>query len=607
MIEPPQVSPRQLKWRLGIYAAIAMTFLALIPQLHLWILRGSDWQGASVSFDFDEVAYASYLNALLDGRPRRNDPYSGRDDSPDLPLPESLHSIQFLPAYAIALPARIFGVSTGVAFIAVRALSAFASTLVLFWLLFSMTNNSQVAAAGAVIVLCLGGLAGEPHDAWRIISLRGTGETLPFLRAYVPSLVFPLFWIFIAAVWQALQREAQQELIKRSVFAGLLLATLIFSYFFLWTAAVAWLFVICSLWFTLRRKGTRGAIIVFTIIAVISGLTLVPYAMLLNRRAGSIDSAQLLTHSHAPVFSLPVIIGVIVLLALVIAIQRKQVSWRTPAVLLTASLALLPAVTFNQQVVTGLLLQPVHYGRYVSNYASVLAAFLTILFLLRRNHDLGQARAQILRPLWTLTLLVFCWSVVETSTRSGRLISHQTNVEQAYLVGRRLRELAKEFTPSSGGSYSVVFSSDLLLSDRLPNITPLPVLWSPHLFVFSGTSAAENRERLYQQLYYSGTSEAQFASMAGNPSFLQLAIFGWERMNQKSHALPISKADVESETKLYRDYLAHFDADKASRPRLACVVVPTNGGPSLNNLSRWYTLDAGERVGEFVIHRATLR
>lgn len=606
MSESPPASTRQLKWRLGIYAAIAVTFLALLPQLHLWILRGSDWQGASVSFDFDEVAYASYLNALIDGRPRRNDPYSGRDDSPDLPLQESLHSIQFIPAYAVALPARIFGLSAGTAFVAVRALSALASTLALFWLLLLTTKNSQVSATGAVVVLCLGGLAGEPHNAWRIISLRGTGETLPFLRSYVPSLVFPLFWIFITFVWQALQRESQRERIKRSAFAGLVLATLIFSYFFLWTAAVAWLFVICLLWFTAQGKNTRGSLVVLAIIGLIFGLTLAPYATLLNRRASSVDSAQLLTHSHAPVFSLPVIIGVVVLFALVIGVRRKRLSWHAPTVLLTASLALLPAVTFNQQVVTGLLLQPVHYGRYVSNYASLLAAFLTMVLLFRRKNE-GKTSPKILRPLWTLTLLVFCWSVVETSTRSGRLISYQTHGEQAYLVGRRLRELAKESATSSRGSYGVVFSSDLLLSDTLPNASPLPVLWSPHLFVFSGTSAAENRERLYQQLYYSGTSEDQFAFMARNPSYLQLAIFGWERMNEKSHALPISEAGVESETKLYREYLANFDADKASKPRLTYVVVPVSGGPSLTNLNRWYTLDAGERVGEFVIHRATLR
>jgi hypothetical protein len=504
------------------------------------------------------------------------------------------------------LPARFLGLSAGAAFVAVRALSAFASTLAMIWLLFLMTNNSQVAATGAVIVLCLGGLAGEPYDAWRIISLRGTGETLPFLRSYVPALVFPLFWIFIASVWQALQNESQTERIKRSILASLVLATLVFSYFFLWTAVVAWLFVICLLWLASQRQKTRGTIVLLAIIAGIFGLTLVPYSMLLNWRATSVDSAQLLTHSHAPVFSLPVIIGVVVLVALVIAVRWQRLSWRAPTVLLTASLALLPAVTFNQQVVTGLLLQPVHYGRYVSNYASLIAAFLTMVLFLRRNHEWGKTRPQSLRPLWIFTLFVFCWSVVETSTRSGRLISYQTNGEQAYLVGRRLRELAKESTTSESPN-SVVFSSDLLLSDSLPNVSPLPVLWSPHLFVFSGTSAAENRERLYQQLYYSGTSESQFASMAGNPSFLQLAIFGWERMNQKSHSLPISEAEVESQTNLYRDYLANIDAEKASKPRLAYVVVPTSRGPSLNSISRWYTLDAGERVGEFVIHRATLR
>ena len=91
-----------MRWRLGVLAAVAMVCLALLPQFHLWANRGDDWQGTFVSFDFDEVAYASYLNALIDGRPRRNDPYTGRDDTLQQPRAESLHSIQFIAAYAIA-------------------------------------------------------------------------------------------------------------------------------------------------------------------------------------------------------------------------------------------------------------------------------------------------------------------------------------------------------------------------------------------------------------------------------------------------------------------------------------------------------------------------
>lgn len=579
-----------------------MTALALLPQIHLWLLRGGDWQGTCVSFDFDEVAYVSYLNALIDGRPRRNDPYSGRDDAPGHLLPESLHSIQFIPAYAVAVPARVFGLSAGAAFVVVRMLSAFASTLALFWLLFLLTKNGQVAAAGAVIVLCLGGLAGEPEDAWRILSFRGTAETLPFLRSYVPALVFPLFWVLITFVWQALQHETKREQFQRGLCAGLILAILIFSYFFLWTAAVAWLFLIGLLWLTSQGDKKRSGVVFGTSI-VITLIALVPYAILLNRRARSIDAAQLLTQSHNPVISAPVVIGLIVFLALVIAVRRRRLSWRTPAVLFTASLALLPAVTFNQQVVTGLMLQPVHYSRYVSNYACVAAALLAVILMLR-NQELWTKRLGILRPLWVLSVMLLCWAVVEASIRSRRLISNQIDREQAYLVGRRLRELAKA---STNARSNITFSTDLSLSDTLPNVAPQPVLWGSHLFVFSGTSATENRERLYQQLYYSGTDETQFAFLTRKPSYLQLAIFGWERMRKKSHALPILEADVETETKLYREYVANFDADQASKPRLAYVVVPAQGGPALDNLSRWYTLDAGERVGEFVIHRAMLR
>src|SRR5688572_12102980 len=132
---------RPIQWRLGIIAAIAMTLLALLPQFQLIAQRGNSWQGTYVSFDFDEVAYASYLNALIDGRPRRNDPYTGRDESPHQPRAESLHSIQFVAAYAAALPARAFGLSAGTTLIIIRALAAFAATLALFWLLLLLTGD----------------------------------------------------------------------------------------------------------------------------------------------------------------------------------------------------------------------------------------------------------------------------------------------------------------------------------------------------------------------------------------------------------------------------------------------------------------------------------
>src|SRR6266436_8959163 len=100
-----------VNWKWCVLPSMAMVLLSLIPQIHLWILRGRDWNGAYVSPQGDEPLYSAYINSLIEGRPRKNDPFGGTDGSSTAPLPESIFSIQFLPAYAIALPARALGAS----------------------------------------------------------------------------------------------------------------------------------------------------------------------------------------------------------------------------------------------------------------------------------------------------------------------------------------------------------------------------------------------------------------------------------------------------------------------------------------------------------------
>src|SRR6267154_6628742 len=110
-------SQTKIEWRWGALAALAISIVALYPQINLWIARGSAWHGSYVLTQGDEVAYSAYINALIDGRPRRNDPFSGRDDERNSRQPESLFSIQFVPAYLIAFPARALGISASTAFI----------------------------------------------------------------------------------------------------------------------------------------------------------------------------------------------------------------------------------------------------------------------------------------------------------------------------------------------------------------------------------------------------------------------------------------------------------------------------------------------------------
>src|SRR6266566_7514335 len=122
-------------WKWALWSAVAVTLLSLCPQILMWGVRGLKWNGSYAELHGDEWVYSAYIQALIDGRPRRNNPYTGRDDAPGLPQPESLFSIQFIPAYAIALPARALGVSGPTAFILLLVLTAILATLTIFWLL----------------------------------------------------------------------------------------------------------------------------------------------------------------------------------------------------------------------------------------------------------------------------------------------------------------------------------------------------------------------------------------------------------------------------------------------------------------------------------------
>src|SRR5438552_16762832 len=92
------------RWRWGIGAALAVMLMSLFPQAHFVVNRGREWQGANAIAHPDEVAYSAYLASLIRGNPRRYDPYTGRDQPA-----ESLFSVQFVPAYVAAWPARLLG------------------------------------------------------------------------------------------------------------------------------------------------------------------------------------------------------------------------------------------------------------------------------------------------------------------------------------------------------------------------------------------------------------------------------------------------------------------------------------------------------------------
>lgn len=602
--------------RFGIIAAIAFTLLALYPQFTLILQRGKDWNGSYAYFSQDEIAYSAYVNALIDGRPRRNDPYTGRDDAPGAPQAESLFSIQFIPAYLIALPARASGLTASTTFILLTGICAFASVLALFWLIKLVIGDDRFAATSALVVLCLGTFAVlyAPIRLLNGADTTFTFEYFPFLRRYVPAVPFPFFFIFCALVWRALNDENKRANWRWVIAAGAVFALLVFSYFYLWTAAAAWLASLAVLWLIARPEGYGKAIKPFGLIALLVVAALVPYFLLLSNRAATMDTVQLLALSHAPDFSRSSIkLGLIVCSALIYAAWRGHLNWRTRPVLFAASFALTPLIVFNQQVITGRSLQPLHYELYITKYMALLALTLAIWLILRGRAMASATRLIPSRALIVIVFVALGWGMVETVVETKRHLWASLDRDEMMPVARRLAELARD-PEQRHNTQSTVLYFNLDHADISPVIAPQAVLWSPHVPAFSGVSLEENREHIYQYLYYTGEDltkidEEQMEALDYRRRYLIHSLIEWGHndpawtVNWKQ----ITPRDVREALSGYADYAASFSREQASSPTLAYVVTRAEAAQDLSNLDRWYERDAGERIGLFTLYRVRLR
>jgi hypothetical protein len=586
--------------RWGLLPVAILFLLALAPQVALRFGHRPPWTGSYFSFNPDEAPYLAYINALKNGRPRRSDPFSGRDDRADAPQPESIFSIQFVPAYVIALSARVSGVSSQTVFAILSCLVAICAALGIYILIRLVTGDGREAAAGALIVLCCGSLRFAPFVTR--FSSSGRAQYFPFLRSYVPSFAFPLFILFLILVWVSTTTDDSRRQFVLGLSAAAIFLLLMFSYFYLWTAAIAWLCILAGFWLVLRpdkfRQGLRG-------IAIIVGVAVVglfSYWRLLAHRATSTDEFQVVTKTHWPdLIRLPELIGLVVATAILYFARRGTFGLREQRTVFILSLALLPLAVFNQQVLTGYSIQPIHYELYVANYVALLAAVLMVSNTAPKALPGPLAtRAFVLAAIFAIG-----WGAIEITYAIRARSELNVIRDEARPAALRLAEMAK--TRAGDPRDSIVFATNIVQADTLPADAPQPVLWAPHMRSFPGVDFAEDKSRYYTQLYYTGVDAAKFESLLRETTITPSVVFGWERVNARlaSEPNPISEGEIQQEVRKYADYIATFDHARAASVPLEFAVASRKD--NLSNLDRWYVRDEGEPVGNLLLYRLRLR
>jgi hypothetical protein len=397
---------------------------------------------------------------------------------------------------------------------------------------------------------------------------------------------------------------------------------LVYSYFYHWTAAAALAACYAALTLIARpdaRRATLRSVAVFTAIALAS---LAPYLYLVSRRAAGADEMQALTRTHAPDLLRGVeLLAALALAALAVGARRGLVRTRDREVIFTASLALSVIAVFNQQVLTGLSLQPMHYEQYVGNYVALLAAALACVLLwqgrARGREDgvndvgggvTGARRRLVPRRVWVPVALAGCaWAACESVTTTINFAPMNLKHDDWLAVTRQLDAIASETRRAPHDPRPVVFNPDDFRLDHVPADSACAVVWAPHTFAFSTLSRAENKTRVFEFLHFAGIAPADFAAAGRDRGFLQFSIFGWERANPRLAVdfKPVTREEIAAEQRGYAAFVASL-SDAASPPRpLIDLVVASDDQPfSRVNLERFYTLEAIKRVGRHTIYRA---
>mgnify|MGYP006955962670 CR=1 FL=1 len=641
----------KLRWQFGIIAGIFLAIFTLYPQMKMLYLRGDDWNGHYAYNDIDEVAYASYVRALIDGRPRKNDPYTGRDESQQTPQPESLFSIQFAAPYTIAIPARIFGIGTPWAMTLSGALAGFLTALAGFWLAGRMTGDSWFAMAASLVMFAGGALAAGEGAISEILFVDGFSYPyFPGFRRYIPAMAMPAIFAMFGLIWKMLEggwlmAEAFRDLpplprnaatppkqggefeeaghkrhrsdgsnpkpkilnskLLFGTLATLCFAYTVYSYFYIWTTAVAWMGCLALVWLLERPHGWRNDLKALGAVGAAMALVLLPYTFMLSNRSDTLDHVQLLVHTRMPdLFRFPEYIAFVVLLLLIAGIVTRQIVMKDRSTLFALSLALVPFAIFNQQIITGRSLQPIHYQVFIGNYVAMAALMVTIGILCKKSLVNRKVLTKIACA--SLSAAAIVWGFVECHYTVRVLDEANIERDLAYPAAKRLEELAKN-DPDPHRTTILLF--DMIQSDDFPSVAPQNVLWARHQHVFAGLSWEESKERYYQFLHYSNIDEKGLDYLLKKDFISQIALFGWGRHSDRlsSESKPLTFGEVGEEVAAYARYRANFGRRETLNPLLSYIVVNNEANSDLSIVDQWYERREPETIGKYTIYRVVLR
>ena len=377
--------------------------------------------------------------------------------------------------------------------------------------------------------------------------------------------------------------------------AGVVFAILVFSYFYLWTAAATWLVCFVAIYLIFQRSQSRNVLAAAGVVSGFAAIALIPYFSLLSQRSINLDSVQLLDFTRMPQFDSPSMIVGLIVAAAAIVVSRRSGEPLGSSLILLLSLALTPVILFNQQIITGRSLQPIHYELFIANYM-VLTAAVMLIGVLRPD----RASEKRNRFLVYLAIAAFAWGSFESFASANRSMT-VAEIRDGSLPA--IRAAAADTSRKQ-----VILATNFVTADIVPSISNAVSFWNAHTSSAGGIGVEENKLKFYRYLYFSGYTERDVSEALRAKSFeVTAALFGGERALPvlSSGTKEITESEMTAEAAKYAAFMKTFSADEAYASPLDHVIAPSESETMFENLDRWYTRDQGEEFGLFRLYRLT--
>ncbi len=464
--------------RTALFCAFFLGMLIVGPQLVFIEQEGSDYRGLYMMTTDGEKFYLARMHEFYD---------EGRVGNPFL-YEHKFYGPMFYSSGGetlLAIPGKLLGISVPTLNLIYKFLLPAVQFLLAYALLFRLTGKVGWSIAGALMMFT--GLVWFEweylkHNLYHALQTGAIRDLWyrPY-ALYIGRPVHPefsqLLLLLYLHVSLAIHESKERNNFKKFIALGSILALSFYVYFFSFTFFLAFNAALCVIWYFFGKRMLIRDLLMTTGVAFLVGTPPLwaIYSAMHHPEYARVAQALWVEPTHRAVISLS---GLILTLLVFACIVRKKTYAETgiarDRLLFLSGLLVTAFLVVNQQVVTGISLQYIHYFRAFNHPVFVIV--LTFLGHTFFEHMLSGRSSQ--RPRFAFIARALPWCAAGFFAVTGVYFQYTAYLHDAPIVHKEQRYMpAMDWLAANTPKDSVVMTNETL-SEFVPLFTNDNVMWN---------------------------------------------------------------------------------------------------------------------------------